>query len=122
MIMPTKAIARLWAIPMLLVSSAGCSQPIAPDVHSSAANSSKGESVAQSSQPGAIADLPFAQGRSFASLDEYLAFRERRGASDVPWYREIEPGLYELVSRRAPGAQPKTYTRAELAQMFGFKE
>ena len=78
--------------------------------------------MAQSSQPAAVANLPFAQGRAFASLDDYLAFREKRGASDVPWYREIEPGLYELVSRRAPGAQPKTYTRAELARMFGFQE
>ena len=78
--------------------------------------------MASDSGQRAVADLPFSQGRSFASLDEYLEFRKKRGAYDVPWYREIRPGLYELVSRRGPGAQPKIYTRAELARMFGFQE
>ena len=67
-----------------------------------------------------VADLPFAQGRTFATLDEYLAFRERRGAADVPWYREVAPGLYELAGRRGPGARPQRVTRAELMRRFGF--
>jgi len=42
------------------------------------------------------------------------------GGFDVPWYREISPGLYELVTRRQPRGAPKTYTREELARKFGF--
>lgn len=64
--------------------------------------------------------LPFAQGRSFASLDEYLDFRRARGATDIPWYREVSPGVYELVARRGPGAAKQTFTRAELLAKFGF--
>lgn len=69
-----------------------------------------------------VADLPFAQGRIFTSLDSYLEFRKSRGPSDVPWYREISPGIYELVTRRPPGSEPRTYTRVELARKFGFDE
>lgn len=65
-------------------------------------------------------ELPFAQGHSFATLDEYLAFRRKRGATDVPWYREVSPGVYELESRRGPGAPVRTYTRDELMKRFGF--
>lgn len=65
-------------------------------------------------------ELPFAQGREFATLDAYLAHLEKRGAYGVPWYREISPGVYELVSRRGPGAKPVRLTRAELMQRFGF--
>ena len=115
---------RLCTIPLLFASSAACSQPSAPV--RSAANTSQETVVASesTSQPQGAprADLPFSQGRSFASLDEYLAFLETRGAYDVPWYREIRPGVYELVSRRGPGAEPKIYTRYELAQRFGFEQ
>lgn len=65
-------------------------------------------------------DLPFAQGQSFASLDDYLAYRRKRGAADVPWYREVAPGVYALEGNRGPGAPPRTYTRAELMKRFGF--
>ncbi len=67
-----------------------------------------------------IKDLPFAQGQEFDSLDAYLAFLERRGAMDVPWYREIAPDQYELVSGRGRRGAPQRYTRAELMQRFGF--
>ena len=111
-------------MPLLVASSAACSQPSAP-VGSAAVNTSQETVVATdtTSQPQGtpIGDLPFSQGRSFASLDEYLAFLETRGAYDVPWYREIRPGVYELVSRRGPGAKPIIYTREELAQKFGFQ-
>jgi len=66
------------------------------------------------------AALPFAQGRTFATLDAYLAFLERRGAMDIPWYRETRPGVYELVGRRTPGAPPKIFTRKQLMERFGF--
>ena len=64
--------------------------------------------------------MPFAQSRSFATLDSYLAFLRECGCHDVPWYREIGPGGYELVSRRGPGAEPRTFTREELERRFGF--
>lgn len=66
-------------------------------------------------------NLPFAAGEAFATLDAYLAHLKRRGAMDVPWYREIEPGLYELVSGRGRRA-PVHFSRAELMQRFGFED
>jgi hypothetical protein len=111
-------------MPLLVASSAACAQPSAP-VPSAAVDTTQETSVASESpsqSQGTIADLPFSQGRSFASLDEYLAFLEMRGPYDVPWYREVRPGLYELVSRRGPGAEPKIYTRDELARKFGFPQ
>jgi hypothetical protein len=76
----------------------------------------------ESSRPGGVANLPFARGRTFATLDEYLAYRRSLGATDVPWYREVRPGVYELVSRRPHGAEPQTFTRQELLERFGFRE
>lgn len=67
-------------------------------------------------------DLPFAQGHTFESLDAYLAFLERRGAMDVPWYRAIGPDQYELVSGRGRRGAPQRHTRAELMQRFGFTD
>lgn len=78
--------------------------------------------MTQASQRPSFANLPFSQGRAFASLDEYLSYLEARGAYDVPWYREVRPGEYELVSRLPPGAAPRTYSREELARRFGFQE
>jgi len=68
-----------------------------------------------------IGELPFAQGRRFASLEGYLAHLENRGAHDVPWYRRIGPDTYELVSGRGRGPAQR-FTRAELAARFGFGE
>ena len=65
-------------------------------------------------------DLPFGQGLSFATLDDYLAHLRRRGATGVPWYREVGPGLYELVARRGKGGPAKRATRVELMARFGF--
>lgn len=64
--------------------------------------------------------LPYSRGHSFASLDEYLAYLERtNGPIDLPWWREIRPGVYQQVIRM-PAAQPQTATREELRQRFGF--
>jgi hypothetical protein len=41
--------------------------------------------------------------------------RARRG-----WYREIRPGVYELVTTMRPAPPPKTFTREELMRKFGF--
>ena len=70
--------------------------------------------------PESPGDLPFGQGLSFAALDDYLAHLQRRGATGVPWYREVGPGLYELVRGRGRGAPAERATRAELMARFGF--
>ncbi len=68
----------------------------------------------------AVAGLPFSHGKSFRTLDEYLAHLERYAAPiDQPWWREIRPGVYEHV-KRMPGAKPEVATRAELMERFGF--
>ena len=69
-----------------------------------------------------IGTLPFAHGKTFATLDAYLAHRETLGAIDAPWYRCIATDRYELVTRGAPGSAVQTFTRAELAEKFGFEE
>ena len=66
-----------------------------------------------------IAKLPFARGKSFCALDDYLAHLEVQGAIDLPWWRQVRPGVYEHV-RRIPGAARETATRAELMKRFGF--
>ena len=68
-----------------------------------------------------VADLPFARGKSFCSLDAYLAHLEVQGAIDLPYWRQIRPGVYEHV-RRMPGATRETATRAQLSKRFGFSK
>jgi len=68
---------------------------------------------------GGIARLPYARGRTFHSLDEYLAHLQQQGAMDLPWWREVAPGVYEHVVRM-PGRAPERATRAELMRRFGF--
>jgi hypothetical protein len=67
-----------------------------------------------------VANLPYARGRTFTSLDEYLAHLEKQGAIDLPYWREIRPGVYERVTSM-PEARRETATRADLMQRFGFK-
>lgn len=107
-------IAKALAWAAVAVSTA-CSGERAPASRATAAQ----EAAGMERTPDA-SDLPYAQGRSFATLDDYLAFRRERGAIDLPWYREARPGVYELVTRRGPGAPPKTFTRAELMRRYGF--
>ena len=71
-------------------------------------------------QQGGVANLPYARGRVFHSLDDYLAHLERQGAIDLPWWRQVSPGVYERVARGFPGRAPERATRAELMQRFGF--
>jgi hypothetical protein len=68
-----------------------------------------------------VRDLPSSFGRSFATLDEYLAhLRNNAGPIDLPWYREIRPGVYEYVTTMRPAPPSKTYTREELMRQYGF--
>lgn len=66
-----------------------------------------------------IAGLPFARGKRFCALDAYLAHLEVQGTIDLPWWRQIRPGIYEHV-KRMPGATRETATRGELMKRFGF--
>ena len=68
-----------------------------------------------------VAKLPFARGKSFCSLDAYLAHLEHQGAIDLPWWRQIRPGVYEHV-KRMPGAPPEIATHAALMKRFGFSK
>ena len=72
-----------------------------------------------SDKSGGVANLPYARGRIFHSLDEYLAHLQQQGAIDLPWWREISPGVYEHVVRMT-GAKRETATREELMRRFGF--
>ena len=70
--------------------------------------------------PAGIANLPYAHGHRFCSLDEYLAHLERAAAPiDQPWWKEIRPGVYQHM-KTATNARPETATRAELLKRFGF--
>ena len=67
-----------------------------------------------------VSRLPFSRGKTFCSLDEYLDHLEALGAVDLPWWREISPGVYEHV-KRMPEAEREIATREELMERFGFK-
>jgi hypothetical protein len=67
----------------------------------------------------AVSNLPFARGAVFRCLDEYLAHLEAGGAIDLPWWREISPGVYEHVTTYT-GAEREIVTREELMRRFGF--
>ncbi|HVZ29433.1 MAG TPA: hypothetical protein VG839_03500 [Asticcacaulis sp.] len=100
----------LTALPM-----SACAAP-AP----TASNTSSSQESAMADDSGGVAGLPFAKGRIFHSLDEYLAYRRELGKLDRPFYEEVSPGVYRLVARlRRPG-EDKRYTRAELMAQFGF--
>ena len=85
------------------------------------ASAEKKETTAVQTAPGeGIANLPYARGKTFRTLDEYLAHLEAQGAVDLPWWREIRPGVYERVTSM-PESRPEVATRAELMRRFGFK-
>lgn len=71
-------------------------------------------------EPSRDAELPYSRGQTFESLDAYLAYlRQYNGPIDLPWWREVSPGLYELQVSM-PGAARERVTRAELMVRFGF--
>ena len=108
------------AIPLMLASSAACSESAQPGAAPLVPQAKASAAAADLPQGTPVSGLPFSQGRSFTSLDQYLAFLETRGAYDIPWYRKVRPGVYELVSRRRPASGPQVFTREELARKFGF--
>lgn len=76
--------------------------------------------LAQASDGKGVANLPFAMGRTFDSLDDYLSHLKCSGGPiGKPWWREVRPDVYEHVTS-ATNAQKEVATRAELMQRFGF--
>lgn len=67
-----------------------------------------------------IANLPYAMGRRFRTLDDYLVHLKCRAAPiDLPWWREVRPGVYRYETTKL-GAPQQLATRAELMKRFGF--
>jgi len=75
----------------------------------------------ESGETGGVRNLPSSFGNSFASLDEYLEhLRRYAGPVDQPWYRQIGPGEYELVTTMTPRPPRQVCTREQLMREFGF--
>jgi hypothetical protein len=77
--------------------------------------------TAASANSEGIADLPFAMGRRFATLDAYLTHLECLAQPvDLPWWKEIEPGIYKHMTTATNAPPNEVATRAELMRRFGF--
>ena len=81
---------------------------------------STGDSAAASTP---LDGLPGANGRSFATLDAYLAHLRAYAATiDRPWYREVQPNLFRLERGNLRTlTPPPTFTRDQLERKFGFR-
>lgn len=104
---------------LLLLAAESPFRPAPPDA-APAAFRNKAAMSCSASSGNSVENLPFARGKSFCSLDQYLAHLKTQSAIDLPWWREVSPGVYEHV-KRMPGATRETATRAELMKRFGFK-
>lgn len=70
-----------------------------------------------------VSELPFSQGRSFATLDDYLIHLKSLGAIDISYYELMSDGKYHLKSAfpsKYPG--PTVFTRRQLLEKYGFDE
>lgn len=103
-------------------------RPVPPVVAANPARGSvkyrcgKGNPEVNASSPSGqgIADLPFSYGKSFDTLDSYLAHLECHAAPiDQPWWREIRPGVFQEMTT-ATDAKPRTATRSDLMKRYGF--
>ena len=95
-------------------------------VQAGVAEAARGDRETARMEPGndggdGVRNLPSSFGKSFATLDDYLEHLARyAGPVDLPWYREIRPGLFELVTTMRPAPAPKTSTREQLMREYGF--
>jgi hypothetical protein len=78
-------------------------------------------SRAASGESQGVANLPFAMGRRFATLDSYLTHLECLAQPvDLPWWKEIRPGIYRHMTTATNAPPNEIATRAELLERFGF--
>lgn len=98
------------------LSPAGCAQT--PALTPQATVEQRPENDAH--KDGCVPSLPYARGKIFCGLDEYLAHLQVQGAIDLPWWKEIRPGVYERVTSMRPAADRELATREELMRRFGF--
>ncbi|MEZ5897082.1 MAG: hypothetical protein R3C40_10270 [Parvularculaceae bacterium] len=80
---------------------------------------SEDTAMAEPTGDSGVADLPYSRGKVFHSLDEYLAHLEQNSFIDLPYWREVKPGVYEWIVRM-PGAKSEFATREELMERYGF--
>ena len=110
---------KLWVLliaPMLLGGCTPTSSRLKAPVRTQ-------EAMKNSASETGVTNLPFAQGKAFRTLDEYVAHRRKLGAQDVPYYEETAPGTYRLRTGRGERfSEPQYFTRAQLLKEFGFKE
>lgn len=115
---------RLASIAALLLCASpaaaaeACSK--APESAVSSAEEPSGATEPSAEEGRPVSNLPYARGRTFRTLDEYLAHLEQQGAIDLPWWREVAPGVYERVTSMRPRGEPERATRAELMERYGF--
>lgn len=105
-----------------LVALALASSPYRPVGASKPASVCSGERklAVEGSKTKGVANLPFAMGKSFVTLDNYLDYLECFAQPiDKPWWKQVRPGVYEHVTT-ATNAKPEVATRAELMKRFGF--
>ncbi len=106
---------------LILAAAAACSELPANAVKGADLDKDVNMSAEKEGAAPPVRQLPDSFGRTFASLDEYLAHLRRYAAPiDKPWYREVRPGVYERVTTAVPRREPQIYTRAQLMQRFGF--
>lgn len=68
------------------------------------------------------ADLPFASGKSFATLDAYLEHLRELGTTDVPYYLKRADGRFVYIAGRVRPGPNDIYTREQLLERFGFEK
>ena len=101
-------------------TAVACSAAQVEQVEQDRAAPAKEEKMKPSTPSSGAASLPFARGRTFRSLDEYLAHLEANAAIDLPYWREIRPGVYQWTVRMPEAREPETATREELMRRYGF--
>ena len=70
-----------------VVAQSACAAPVGTNDKSDTRNV---PIAAEGSKMSEVANLPYARGHSFRTLDEYLAYLEQyNGPVDMPWWREI---------------------------------
>ena len=133
-IMVEKTWARLLFAIVLSIFAISCQQKNAVSTTEVATNEQSEPAITESkkenvtvSQKGCsktqdgVVDLPYSFGKTFSTLDEYLAHLKQLAAVDLPYWREVRPDVFEQVIHMT-GAKPETATRDELMERYCFNK